>query len=71
MLRLTFSAKLDLGSYIVSIAKTASKKSGAFILSVKFLSPEVALYLYKSTIHPLLNTIVTPWLVPLVTTWDC
>ena len=52
MLRLTFSAKLDLGSYIVSIAKTASKKIGAFILSVKFLSPEVALYLYKSTIHP-------------------
>ena len=71
MLRLTFSAKLDLGSYIVSIAKTASKKIAAFILSVKFLSPEVALYLYKSTIHPLLNTIVTPWLVPLVTTWDC
>ena len=71
MLRLTFSAKLDLGSYIVSIAKTASKKIGAFILSVKFLSPEVALYLYKYTIHPLLNTIVTPWLVPLVTTWDC
>ena len=71
MLRLTFSAKLDLGSYIVSIAKTASKKIVAFILSVKFLSPEVALYLYKSTIHPLLNTIVTPWLVPLVTTWDC
>ena len=52
MLRLTFSVKLDLGSYIVSIAKTASKKIGAFILFVKFLSPEVALYLYKSAIHP-------------------
>ena len=33
-----------------SIAKTASKKIGALIRSVKFLSPEVALYLCKSTI---------------------
>ena len=30
MLRLTFSSKLDLGSYIVSIAKTASKKIDLF-----------------------------------------
>ena len=29
MLRLTFSSKLDWGSYIISIAKTASKKTGA------------------------------------------
>ena len=52
MLRLTFSSKLDLGSYIISIAKTASKKIGALICSIKFLSPEVDLYLYQSTIHP-------------------
>ena len=52
MLGLTFSSKLDWGSYIISIARTASKKIGAFICSMKFLSPEVALYLYKSTIHP-------------------
>ena len=45
MLRLTFSSKLDWGSYIVSIAKTASKKIGSFIHSMKFLSPEVALSL--------------------------
>ena len=50
MLGLTFSSKLDWGSYIVSIAKTASKKIEALICSVKFLSPEVALHLYKSTI---------------------
>ena len=31
MLRLTFSSKLDWGSYTVSIAKTASKKIGALI----------------------------------------
>ena len=44
------SSKLDWGSYIISIAKTASKKIGALICSTKFLSPEVTLYLYKSTI---------------------
>ena len=54
MLGLTFSSKLDWGSYIISIAKTASKKIGALIRSMKFLSPKVALYLYKSTICPLM-----------------
>ena len=43
MLGLTFSSKLDWGSYIISIAKTASKKIGALICSMKFLSPGVAL----------------------------
>ena len=52
MLGLTFSTKLDWGSYIVSIAKTASKKIGALIRSMKFLSHEVTLYLYKSTFRP-------------------
>ena len=52
MLGLTFFSKLDWGSYIISIAKTASKKIGALICSMRFLSPEVALYLYKSTICP-------------------
>ena len=48
MLGLTFSSKLYWGSYIVSIAKTVSKKTGALIRSMKFFTPEVALYLYKS-----------------------
>ena len=52
MLGLTFSSKLDWGSYIISIAKTASKKIGTLIRSMKCLSSEVALYLYKSTIRP-------------------
>ena len=52
MLGLAFFSELDLGSYIVSIAKTASKKIRALIRSTKFLSPEVVLYLYKSTIRP-------------------
>ena len=45
MLGLTFFSKLDWGSYMISIAKTASKKIGALICSMKFLSPEVAFYL--------------------------
>ena len=49
MFWLTFSSKLDWGSYILSIAKTASKKIGILIRSMKFVSPEVALYLNKST----------------------
>ena len=52
MLGLTFSSKLDLGSYMISIAKTASKKIGSLLRSIKFLSPEVDLYLCQSTIHP-------------------
>ena len=47
---LSFPSKLDWGSYIISTAKTTPKKIGALIHSMKFLSPEVALYLYKSTI---------------------
>ena len=36
MLGLTFSSNLDWGSYIISIVKTACKKIGTFIGSVKF-----------------------------------
>ena len=58
---LTFSSKLDQGSYIISTAKTASKKIGALICSMKFLSPEVVLYLYKSTICPCMGYCCHVW----------
>ena len=61
MLGLTFSSKLDWGSYIISIAKTASKKIGALICSMKFLSPEVVLYLYKSTQQPCMEYCCHVW----------
>ena len=61
MMRLTFSSKLDWCSCIISIAKTASKKIGALIHSIKFLSPEVALYLYKSTICPYMEYCCHVW----------
>ena len=51
MLGLFFSFKLGWGSDIIYIAKTASQKIGALICSMKFVSPEVALYLYKSTVQ--------------------
>ena len=46
----TFSSKLVWGPYITSIAKTTYKKIEALNRSMRFLSLEVALYLYKSTI---------------------
>ena len=61
MLWLTFSSKLDLGSYVISIAKTASKKIEVFICVMTFLSPEVALYLYNSTIHPCMEYCCHIW----------
>ena len=61
VLGLTFSSKLDWGSYIICIAKTASKKIGTLIHSVKFLSPEVDLYLYKSAICPCIKYCCHVW----------
>ena len=52
MLVLSFSSKLDRDSYSISLGKTTSKKIEALIRFMKFLSPEVALYLYKPTIRP-------------------
>ena len=61
MLGLTFSSKLDWGSCIISIAKSASKRIGALICYMKSLSPEVALYLYKSTIRPFMEYCCHVW----------
>ena len=51
MLGFSFSSRLDWVSYIISIAKNASKKIGALIRSLKFISFEVTLYLCKSTMQ--------------------
>ena len=61
MLGLTFFSKLDWGSCIISIAKTVSEKIGALICSMRFLSPEVALYLYKSNILPCMEHCCHVW----------
>ena len=77
MLGLTFPSKLDWHSYKISIAKTAS---------MKFLSPEVVLYLYKSTIRPWIEYCCHVWagatscclqlldkllVLPLLPLWNC
>ena len=56
MMRLTFSSKLDWGSYIISTAKTVFKKIGALILS-----SEVALNCYKSTIQACMEYCCHVW----------
>ena len=61
MLGLSFFSKLDWDFYIISIAKSASKKIGALIRSMKFLSPEVALYLYKSNIRSCIEYCCHVW----------
>ena len=62
---------LNWGSYIISIAETASKKIGALIRLMKFLSAEVALYLDKSVIRLAWNTVVMFGLMLLAATWNC
>ena len=71
MLELTFSFKLDWSFYIISIAKTASNKIATLIYSMKFLSPEVPLYLYKSTIHPCMEYCCHFWAGAPSCYWNC
>ena len=58
-LRLIFSSKLDWGSYIISIAKSASKKIRTLIYSMMFLSPEVAIITINLPFTIVWNTVVT------------
>ena len=72
MLGLTFSSKLDWGSSIISITKTASNKIGDLISFMKLHSPEVALYLSINLPHGhSWNTVVMIGLVLLVATPNC
>ena len=62
ILGVTFSSKLDWGTYIISIAKTASKKIGAFSMNFNKVSfSKVAVYLYKSTIWPCMEYCCHVW----------
>ena len=63
MLELTFSSKLDWGIYIISIAKTASKKTGAFLLRLFCISINL---LYGHA----WNTVFMSGLVLLIATWN-
>ena len=67
MLGLSFFSKFDWG-FIIYIAKTGSKKIGALLGSMKFLSPKVTLYLYFF-IGFAWNTIFMSGLLLLAATW--
>ena len=69
MLGLSFSCKLDFHSYIVSIAKTASKKHRASIRSMTFLPAGVALYSTNLPYSLPWNTVVMFWVVFLAAAW--
>ena len=60
---LSSSSKLDWRSSIVFVAKTDTKKIGALIHAMKFHSPEVALYLCKSTLRSYMKYCCPVWLV--------
>ena len=71
MLGLTFSSKLEWGSYIISIAKTASKKVRNLIHSIKFFSCGLLCISINLTFSYAWNTLVMSRLVFLVATWNC
>ena len=72
MLGLAFSFKFDLGSYIISVAKTASKNIGAMICSMKlfFLLRLLCISINLPHRHAW-NAVVMSGLVLLVPTWNC
>ena len=61
MLGLTLSSGLDGGSYIICVAKTASRKIGPLIHSMKFLYTEVGLYFSESIMWPCIECCCHIW----------
>ena len=61
MLELIFSYKLDWASYIIYMARTASKKIGALICSIMLFCSEAAVDLYKSIIWPCMEYCFHVW----------
>lgn len=61
LLGLSFSSTLGWGAYIESIAKATSKKVGALIRSMNYLTPEIVLHLYKTTIRPCMEYCCHVW----------
>ena len=59
ILRLSLSSNLDWRSYIVSTFNIASKKLGALICSMKFLSSEVALNISIDLLYGLLGIVLS------------
>ena len=71
MLGLTFSSKVDWGSYIISIAKTASKKIAALIHYMNFFLLRLLCISINLPYTHVWNIVFTSGLVPLVATGNC
>ena len=71
MLGLYFSFKLDWNSYIISIAKTASKKTGALIRSMKFFFLRLLCISINPPYGLARNTVFMSGLMLLAVTWNC
>ena len=61
LIGLSFSSTLGCGAYIESIAKATSKKVGALIRSINYLTPEIVLHLYKAIIRPCMEYCCHVW----------
>ena len=61
LLGLTLTSDLSWNSYISSIGKSGARKVGSLYRSMKYLTPEAALYLYKSTIRPCMECCCHLW----------
>ena len=61
LLGISFTSKLDWGSYLIGLAKSVSKKVGAILRCRSFLSAEVILYIYKSMIRPCMEYCCHLW----------
>ena len=70
-LGLNLSSILDWGFFIISTAKTASKKVGALIHSIKFFLLRLLYISINLPYTHVWNTVGTSGLVPLVATWNC
>ena len=70
MVRLTFCSKLDWGSYIVSVAKTACQKIEPKFFLCFFLLSLLCISVNLPYSHAW-NTVVMSWLVFLVATLNC
>ena len=71
MLGLTFSSKLDWGSYIVSIAKTAFKKIGALFVLRSFFLLRLLCISINLPYSLVWNTVVMSGLVLILANWNC
>ena len=71
MLGLIFSSKLDWGSYIISIAETASKKMEPWFVLWSFFLLRLLCISINLLYRHVWNTVVMSGLVLLVGTWNC